>query len=167
MNQDWGRLVAACSVGVGLTIAMGACAGPAQQHGEAVEVTVAGESSHCPANGTAPWLLVFDSLEAVRDWQMQHGLTLVDAGAGDGRYVVVGAGQRSTGGYAVAVDPRGSRLGHSLRLTADFIVPAAGAMRVQMLTSPCTAVRVPAGQWTVIDIHDQTGVLRATSGVQR
>lgn len=166
MDRDWRRLAVACSGGVGLAIAMGACAGPTQQQGEDVEVMVAGESSHCPASGTAPWLLAFDSLEAVRDWQGRQGLMLVDAGAAAGRYAVVGAGQRSTGGHAVVVDTKARRLGHTLRLTADFIAPASGAMRVQMLTSPCTAVRVPAGPWTVIEIHDQTGALRATSGVQ-
>ena len=77
--------------------------------------------------------------------------------------VAIYLGQRSTGGYSVAVR-RVSVEGSDLYLDTEFREPAAGAITTQALTSPWTLVRVLRGGFQVAWIRDVAdGALRGAA----
>jgi len=150
-----------------LAIAVSACALPLWLQGsERLEAVELGVASICPSAGPEAWLKVLDNADAVRTWQQQHGLEMLDASEEPGRrYVLVGMGQRNTGGYGLAVSRSARLTAGVLRLQATFVAPTAGGMRTQVQTSPCALVRLPRGHWNAIAVYDQTGRERAVSGM--
>ncbi len=150
-------------LGMTAAMALSACAAPLWLQGsERLEAVELGVAAICPGEGPDAWIQVLDSADAVRGWQQRHGLDLLTEPEAPGRrYALVGMGQRSTGGYGLAVSRSAHLAGGVLRLQATFVAPAADSMRTQVLTSPCALVRLPKGQWNAIAVYDQTGRERA------
>lgn len=157
------RLSVRTTLGIAAVMALSACAVPLWLQGsERLEAVELGAATICPSEGPDAWIEVLDNVEAVRDWQQRHGLDLLKEPEGPGRrYALVGMGQRTTGGYGLAVSRAAHLAAGVLRLQATFVAPAAGGMRTQILTSPCALVRLPKGQWNAIAVYDQTGRERA------
>jgi hypothetical protein len=90
-----------------------------------------------------------------RRWQGEASRTAI--GMGDGAdvqqppvdfnrfsVVLVGLGQKPTGGYAVGLGAAGVQLSdQQLDLYLDISEPPRDAMVIQMITSPCVAVKLP------------------------
>jgi PrcB C-terminal len=61
-------------------------------------------------------------------------------------YVVIGAGQRPTGGYRIVADPLKKTGPHSYTLKVRVQGPAAGAMKTQAISYPTLVIAVPDQQ---------------------
>lgn len=131
--------------------------------GEAVEVIEVARGQLC---GSEAGVRILESAEAVSGWLQRSGVPLrLDDPLEPGRYALIELGQRTTGGYGLAVSREGRQVGVVLQIYATFFAPAPGGMTTQMIASPCVLVRLPATEFSVIDIYDQSGVRRISSAV--
>jgi hypothetical protein len=133
--------------------------------GETVEVVEVGRSQTCGSTGgSEPRLRLFASASAANGWQQITGMQLkLTEDLKPGMYASIEMGQRSTGGYGIAVSRDGKLVDGRLQLFATFFSPAPGSMRTQMITSPCVLVRLPDVEFSVVEVYDQDGELRASS----
>jgi protease stability complex PrcB-like protein len=75
-------------------------------------------------------------------------------------------GQRSTGGYALALhDPTVAIANGTGTVVVRFDEPPPGAMVTQVLTSPCLLVKVKREGLRQLRVVDPAGTLRATASV--
>ena len=92
---------------------------------------------------------------------------LVSRGDDDRLYIAVFAGSQRTGGYAIRVAGV-DRSGDTLTVRAVFSVPAAGAITIQVLTSPAHLVSIErqsaAGAREIV-LVDQSAAERARGPV--
>ncbi|MEQ1439694.1 protease complex subunit PrcB family protein [Fontimonas sp. SYSU GA230001] len=131
------------------------------ERGERVEVFEVARAQLC---GAEPGVRLLDSADAVRDWLQRAGIAVrLSEPLEPGRYALIEMGQRTTGGYGLAVSRRARQSGAVLRIQATFFAPAPGAMTTQMLTSPCALVRLPDSEFGVIEVYDQNGQRRLSS----
>lgn len=143
------------------TCVLGGCASGSDWFGESTTVAEVGRALACGTVGTKPRLQLLADAGAVRLWERSHGLRLNTGFLDAGRYALVEMGRHSTGGYGIAVSSKARRSGNTLALIATFSSPAPDAMVTQMLTSPCVLVRLPAGDYTRLELLDQDGQMRA------
>lgn len=129
-----------------------------------VLVAEAANDSQCAAPNEQTTIQLLASAQAVADWQAARGIKL--EGTGDlpaARYVAVDLGQRATGGYGLAVSRQAGLKDGVLVLKATTFAPAADAANAQVITSPCSLVRLPAIEFSSMRLVDQTGKVRASS----
>ncbi|HEX4896183.1 MAG TPA: protease complex subunit PrcB family protein [Solimonas sp.] len=135
--------------------------------GEPRRVEEISRAGNCGGSGGDAWVKAFPGPEALRAWQGQAGLFMPGMDTlHAGGYVLIGMGQRNSGGYGLAVSREATERDGVLRLQATFLVPSAGRMVTQMITSPCVLVRVPASGWRAVEVVDQDGLLRARGGIE-
>jgi hypothetical protein len=129
-----------------------------------VLVAEVANDSQCGAPNEQTTLQLLPGPQAVTDWQRARGIKL--EGTGDlpaARYIAVDLGQRGTGGYGLAISRQAGLKDGVLVLKATTFAPAADAMSAQVITSPCSLVRLPAIEFTSMRVIDQTGKVRASS----
>jgi hypothetical protein len=132
--------------------------------GDAIRVTEAGRSQLCSAEDENSRVRIFDSAAAVIDWQERTGIKLAEfKDLERGRYALIEMGQRHTGGYGLAVSREARIVSGNLHLVATYFTPKAGAMRTQMITSPCVLVHLTEGDYIGVEVYDQDGTLRTAS----
>lgn len=74
----------------------------------------------------------------------------------------VNMGQKPTGGYRLEYIPDHARIsGGTARVVLKWITPDADAMVTQMITQPCTMLKMPKAGFTRIEIMDTHGKLKA------
>ncbi len=77
-------------------------------------------------------------------------------------YVVIEQGQRRTGGYSLELRPKAAVDEQGLlTLDADWIEPAPDRMQIQILTSLCVLVQLPAKPYNRVELKDGKGNTRA------
>lgn len=104
----------------------------------------------------------FADAEALQRWQAARGIDLIGAAPlPPGPFAVIEHGARNTGGYALAVARYASVADGVLSLRASFISPPGGAPRSAQLTSPCTLVKLPPGNYRTLELVDGSGRRRA------
>jgi hypothetical protein len=143
---------------------LGGCSSMAALFGpdEVVKVSEIGRAPNCPAQNADTTVQMFAGAEAVRAWQQGSGVELIgDQAMLPGTYVLVGLGQRTSGGYGLVIGPQAQIEAQRVQLHGTFFVPEADAMTSDALTSPCVLVRLPAGAWQGVDVYDQSGKRRA------
>ncbi len=80
--------------------------------------------------------------------------------------VIVGLGQKPSGGYAVTLSPEGvQRSGDKLLVHVRVEEPAPDAFVSQALTAPCVAIKVPRVQVQTLRALDQNGQIIAEAAV--
>ena len=127
-----------------------------------IEVAEAGRSLQCHTAGGEPRVALFAGLAALRDWQSQRGVEFTGGGTlAEAPYAVIEMGARPTGGYGLAVSHAAVLRGELVILQANFIGPPEGTAVAQMLTSPCVAVRLPPGRYSLAEVQDPDGKVRA------
>ncbi|SHH22685.1 PrcB C-terminal [Hydrocarboniphaga daqingensis] len=132
----------------------------------AVAVVEVGNDSQCNAPDGETRLQLLASADAVMQWQSSRGVALISQAAlTPARYVVVDLGQRSTAGHGLAVSRQGGLRDGVLLLKATTFAPRPDAMSAQVITSPCALVRLPAVEFKSLRLVDQTGKVRASTGV--
>lgn len=147
-----------------LTLSLGSCATvrnlllPAP----AITVSEAGRADNCPADSDKLSAQYFISAEAVLNWEANAGVDLHPGeNLAPGAYVLVGMGQRPSGGYALLVDPSGYVDGDIVRLHVTALAPPRDVAPPPEATSPCVLVQLPAGNWDGAAVYDENGSRRA------
>lgn len=128
-----------------------------------VIVSEVDSDSYCNAPGDASALTLLADSAAVKAWEASRGVSL--SGEGElpaGPYVVVDLGQRSSGGYGIAVSRQAGLKDDILVLRATVFEPSPGGMSTQAITSPCSLVRLPQMSFASLRLIDQTGKVRAS-----
>lgn len=133
--------------------------------GEPRRVDEVARATVCGGEGAEAWVRAYATTARLRQAPEAAPLPGLEA-LPNGAYVLIGMGQRSSGGHGLAVSREAFELDGRLRLQATFVSPAAGRMTTQMLTSPCVLLRVPATEWREVEVIDQDGQVRARGGVQ-
>lgn len=129
-----------------------------------IEVREVGRSLYCNTPGEAARVALLTGAQAVLDWQAERGVTLAGPESlSQTSYALIESGLRPTGGYSLAV-ARGAVLrGPLVILNATFFSPSPGAMRAQVITSPCVLVQLPQGRYGSVEVQDPSGATRARS----
>lgn len=81
--------------------------------------------------------------------------------------LLISMGQQRTGGYSVRLasdqiqvsDGRG-------KVSVKWITAKSGMVTIQMLTNPCLLLKVPRGNYRIVDVVDQNGNLQQTIAIQ-
>ena len=143
--------------------ALAACAAIAP--GAPLEVREVARGQYCNTPGDATAAGLLPDAAAVLELQAVRGIALLAADAiAPAPHALVETGLRSTGGYAVAVEPAATiRDGHVV-LIANFTQPAPGSLRTQALSSPCVLVQLPPGDYAGVEVRDAGGAVRAHGG---
>lgn len=149
----------------GAALAAGCGMGRMLGGGIDIDVREVGRSLYCNTAGDAARVTLLPDPQAVLDWQAARNVVLAPAEAlAQVPYALVEMGARPTGGYGVAV-ARAARLsGETVVLSATFLSPPAGSIRTQALSSPCVLVALPRGRYEEVEVHDETGEVRARGG---
>lgn len=130
---------------------------------QTVTVTELGRSAHCNVSTAEPHIELFPHGDALKSWAQQRGVDFYyEKLPGEGWLAVVGTGQRSTAGHAIAVSRQAQLQGAQLTLRATFISPRAGQMAAQVITSPCVLVALPDADLRAVELQDQSGQVQAT-----
>jgi hypothetical protein len=131
---------------------------------EAVEV---GRLAQCHSVGREPALEVFTDPAAVTAWETTRGVQLAprEGQLPPGVYVIAEMGERSTGGYSLAVSRQAGIKDGVLYLKASFLVPGNAGMVTQALTSHCSLVLLPTRSYSRVLLVDQANKVRATAPV--
>lgn len=121
------------------------------------------------SGASAKWLasqadldMLYRQIQADIIGNKQTGAPVVDFA----RNVVlfVSMGQHFTGGYSVKLADESVQLANGVAtVRVKWRVPSAGAMLMQVLTSPCVVIKMPAGDYRQIRVMDQDGTLRASA----
>ena len=98
---------------------------------------------------------LFDAGDALRSSPLGSSL---EAGSLDlvpsSSYLVVEQGQRRTGGYSIEMLPEATLTDEGvLKLTGTWLEPGADRMTIQILTSVCVLLEVPAQPYNLSLIH--------------
>lgn len=118
--------------------------------------TVTGEPDLSLLSGTA----ALDALAAQRgfEWVRTTSLTLPET-----TYAVIEIGQRTNGGYGLAVSREAAVDGDALLLRATFFEPQPGRWASDQPSSPCVAVALPEGvSFGRVRVFDQSGRIRVS-----
>jgi hypothetical protein len=128
-----------------------------------IEVQEVRRSLQCRTPSAKTSVQLFDSVDAVREWQAARGIDLIGAERlPAGVYAVVEVGARNTGGYGVAIGRPAVLRGELAILYGTFITPAAADFASQALSSPCVLVQLPPGRYSAVEVQDQSGAVRAS-----
>lgn len=158
------KSVAALAAFAVSTLALGGCSmmngllGPDQ----VLKVDEVGRALDCAAPSADSTVQMFAGADAVLAWQQTSGIQLIgDQAMLPGTYVLVGLGQRPSGGYGLLIGPEAQVEDQRVQLRGTFFEPDAHTMDTTVINSPCVLVRLPAGDWQGVDIYDQSGKRRA------
>ncbi len=129
-----------------------------------VEVVEVGRLANCNTTGREPSLEMFADAAAVKSWQETRGVVFTPSGAEPppGLYAVAEMGERGTGGYSLAVSRQAAIRDDVLYLKGSFLVPGNASMVTQVLTSPCSLVRVPTRSYNRVVLLDQSNNVRTS-----
>lgn len=131
--------------------------------GQTAYVREGGASLRCGTDGDATRVQYFADLDALRQWEQAHGLTLLKNGGGAYRYALVEMGARPSGGYGVVVSRKALIDDDRLTLRATVIQPADGQTVSPKPTQPCSLIVLPPGDYMQVEVQDQDGQLIATT----
>jgi hypothetical protein len=135
-----------------------------------VEATLLTQSSQCWNNSVDPsvvWITNSDSYESVYNQTRKHllGDTITAPSVDFTRLSVVAVymGRKPTAGYHVSMASRAAAVGehNELILLVSWIEPPGDALLAQVITSPCILVSIPKGNYSTIQIVDESGRVRA------
>lgn len=130
-----------------------------------IEVREVGRSLYCNGASEAPGVVLLADPQEVLDWQAARNITLAGSESlAHTAYAVVEMGTRPTGGYGIAVARSAELRDDRVVLSATFVSPPPGSIRTQALSSPCVLVQLPRGRYATVEVRDQTGAVRASSG---
>jgi len=129
-----------------------------------VEVVEVGRLANCNTTGREPSLEMFADAAAVKSWQETRGVVFTPSGAEPppGLYALAEMGERSTGGYSLAVSRQAAIRDDVLYLKGSFLVPGNASMVTEVLTSPCSLVRVPTRGYNRVVLLDQSNKVRSS-----
>jgi hypothetical protein len=126
----------------------------------AVEALEVGRALSCNTSGRESALTWLADGAAVQAWQAEHGVTLSINALPQGHYAIAEMGQRSTGGYSLSVSRQAATKDEVLYLKATYLVPANAAQVTANITSPCSLVLLPAGDFKTLVLLDQSNKVR-------
>lgn len=125
-------------------------------------VSEVSSDERCNAESEASALTLLQDGAAVKAWESARHVWLTGSTElPTGPYVAFDLGQRSSGGYGVAISRQAGLKSDVLVLKATIFAPAADAMTTQSITSPCSLVRLPAVSFQSLRLIDQSGKVRA------
>lgn len=131
---------------------------------EALEVDEIRRALVCETPTEASRLQVYDSAQALLAAPVAASLQVEQLSdlAEQASYIVIEQGQRRTGGYSLELRPK-AKVDEEGQLTldADWIEPAPDRMQIQILTSLCVLVQLPAKPYTQVQLKDGKGNTRA------
>ena len=146
------------------TVTSAGCVALDGREGSVVEVSELRHATVCNSASGAAAVTVLPTIEALRDWQQARGIDLIDdAPLPSGPYALVEHGARNTGGYAVVVNRSALLADGILTLRASFLAPIGNELRAAVLTSPCALIRIPPGNYDLVQLVDPRGRRRAIS----
>lgn len=127
---------------------------------EAVEI---GRLPNCHSAGREAVLDLFTDPAQVTAWEEARGLKITPKGGElpPGSYVIAEMGQRTTGGYSLAVSRKAAVKDDVLYVKASFLVPSNAGMVTDAVTSPCSLVLVPTRAYSRVLLVDQANDVRA------
>ena len=93
-------------------------------------------------------------LKSIRQWPMQNlsMKSLEGLNFNQEHLLVVGLGQKPTGGYGVTL-ANSQIVNDTLRLTVFLRRPPTDAMVTQALTTPCAVLAIAPGHWREIEVN--------------
>lgn len=164
MKSEMNRTRTLTAIAVAAATMLSACGiGGWFVRGDAVEVIEVARAQHCDVEAG---VRTFASADAADSWLRGSGIPLrMDEPLEPGRYALIQMGQRTSGGYGLAVSREARQSGPVLKVYATFFAPGHGTMTAQMITSPCALARLPDTEFSVIEVYDQDGERRITSAV--
>jgi hypothetical protein len=136
-----------------------------------VPVSVVRAGTQCPGQGAEPSVVLVSTPEGWRS-AFPAELGTEETAAPPANFarevvVVVGMGQRPTGGYAVELkETKGVVKDGIAAIQVVFRSPAPDAMVTQALTRPCLAVRLPRKDVREVKVADEGGRIVATAAVR-
>lgn len=132
----------------------------------AIPVEEVAQSPVCHTAGGETVVTLLPNLLALRTWVSARGVEPVSHTGKplpDTAYAVVEFGQRENSGYGLAVSRRAGMSGETLLLKATFFDPQQGRWASSEPSSPCVFVSLPPGEFRLIKLLDQTGLVRAAT----
>jgi hypothetical protein len=76
--------------------------------------------------------------------------------------LLIRMGRKPTGGYGIELASNKADISdHTAIITVRWVEPAKNAILAQMITSPCTMIKLAKGSYTTVRVVDQTGIVRA------
>lgn len=98
------------------------------------------------------------------DPQQKHSPPFVDFKRE--RVLLITMGQRPTGGYLLDLArPSAVVISNRIIVYLTWFKPPAGAILPQVITSPCILLSLPKGDYSSIQVKDQTGRIRFTVNI--
>lgn len=120
---------------------------------------------YCNAPSQQTSVQVLPDAQAVKSWEAARGVSLTQTPLPAGPFAIVDLGQRSSGGYGIAVSRRAGLKQDVLVLKATTFAPGPDETTAQVITSPCALVRLPAVAFSSLRLIDQSGAVRASTAV--
>jgi hypothetical protein len=82
--------------------------------------------------------------------------------------LLVSMGQQRTGGFSVTLASKQMEVADErAKIQVQWKTSKAGMVAIQMLTNPCLLLEVPRGNYTVIDVVDQSGKVQQSITVDQ
>ena len=112
---------------------------------------------------------LFDSVQALKDWDVNNKLQLDRITLPDDKsFVLLEQGRRQTGGYTVELRKTGTvNEAGVLQLKADWLEPGPDRIVTQIITSLCVLATVEAQPYTRVEVMDGSGELRVAREITR
>lgn len=156
-----------CAAALGIAVVSGCGVTPVPDLIAGQDAILVREIRRLPDCGTAGAEAAVTQLPdeaALRGWQAARGVDLIGSALlPQGPYALVEHGARDGGGHGLAVSRRAVRVGRTLRITASFLAPKAGAAPAGAPARPCVLVQLPGTDFERIELLDSLGKLRALS----
>ena len=157
---------------IGIVAILSACRsnGTPDNPSTTVEATLLTQSSQCWNNSVDPavvWITNSDSYESAYNQTRKHllGDTSTAPGVDFTRLGVfaVYMGRKPTAGYHVSMASRAAEVGehNELTLLVSWIEPPKDAILARVITSPCILVSIPKGNYSMVQVVDEGGRVRA------
>lgn len=124
-------------------------------------VSVVGKTEYCGTPSQASEVHYFSDPDAFGNWINYRDVNGFNAGMAKNGILVVGMGQRPTGGYHLRLEGKHTGIKNGvLNITFDWHAPRLDAAVSQALTSECLAVKLPKGSYKTVKVRDQLGNVR-------
>ncbi|WP_158583495.1 protease complex subunit PrcB family protein [Salinisphaera sp. Q1T1-3] len=131
--------------------------------GNSAGVKVVGKQTYCGTPSQASDVHYFATDEAFQNWVSYRDIGSWHENVPPRGLVVVEMGQRPTGGYALELDDKKTRVNDgTLQIAMDWHAPRLDAAVSQAMTTQCVALALPAGDYDNVTIVDQLGNSRGT-----
>jgi hypothetical protein len=148
------------------------CAGAAGRTSAVIKVDadVIYSSSNCEGlDQAAGAVWISDEKEFVSIKNRIKGLKIGDSAVsaldvdfGHNGVLLVRMGRKPTSGYGIELSSKQVDLQDQTAIViVHWIEPGEGAILAQMITSPCTMIKMTKGNYNAIRVVDQTGIVRA------